>query len=70
MQERRTLAPLRNNLDRLLETFALVEGLPSRRADDPELREAVREARVAVARVLVVLNRMEGARPGEHEPHP
>ena len=70
MQDRRTLLPLRNNLDRLLETFALVERLPSRRIDDPELREAVREARVAVARVLVVLNRMEGARPTEHELQP
>ena len=60
LQERRTFAPLRANLERLLDTFALVDGLPSWRGLDPELREAVRAARVANARVLLVLNRMEG----------
>ena len=60
LQERRTFAPLRANLERLLDTFALVDGLPSRRGLDLELRESVRAARVAVARVLLVLNRMEG----------
>ena len=59
VHERRTFAPLRADLDRLLDTFALVDGLPARRADDPELRDATRAARVAVARVLLVLNRME-----------
>ncbi len=49
----------RTTLSRLLDVFALVEGLAARRADDPELREAVRATRVAVARVLLVLNRME-----------
>src|SRR5215211_298075 len=49
----------RTTPSRLLDAFALVEGLPARRADDPELQEAVRAARVAVARVLLVLNRME-----------
>ena len=63
MQERRTLGPLRANLDRLLATFALVEGLPARRADDPKLREVVRAARVTVARVLVALNRMAAPPP-------
>ena len=57
---RRTFAPLRATLERLLDTFALVDGLPARRAEDPELREAVRPARAANARVLVLLNRMEG----------
>ena len=60
LQERRAFAPLRADLHRLLDTFALVDGLPSRRGLDPELRESVRAARVAVARVLLVLNRMEG----------
>ena len=61
MQERRTFAPLRANLERLLDAFALVDGLPSQRSLDPELRAAVRAARVANARVLLVLNRMEGS---------
>ena len=69
VHERRTFAPLRANLDRLLDTFALVDGLPSRRALDPELRESVRAARVAVARVLLVLNRMEGHDDEAREPH-
>jgi hypothetical protein len=60
VHERRTFAPLRATLERLLDTFALVDGLPARRADDPALREAVRAARVANARVLLLLNRMEG----------
>jgi hypothetical protein len=59
-QERRTFAPLRASLERLLDAFALVDGLPSRRELDPELRDAVREARLANARVLLLLNRMEG----------
>ena len=58
--ERRAFAPLRADLDRLLDRLALVDGLPARRADDPELREAIRASRVAVARVLLVINRMEG----------
>ena len=57
---RRTFAPLRATLERLLDTFALVDGLPARRAEDPALREAVRLARAANARVLVLRNRMEG----------
>ena len=60
LRERRTFALMRANLDRLIDTVALVDGLPSRRDLDPELREAVRAARVAIARVLLVLNRMEG----------
>ncbi len=60
VHERRAFAPLRADLHRLLDTFALVDGLPSRRGLDPELRESVRAARVAIARVLLVLNRMEG----------
>ena len=60
LQEHRAFAPLRADLHRLLDTFALVDGLPSRWGLEPELRESVRAARVAVARVLLVLNRMEG----------
>ena len=70
LQERRAFAPLRSDLHRLLDTFALVDGLPSRRGLDPELRESVRAARVAVARVLLVLNRMEGQGDGSSEEIP
>jgi hypothetical protein len=60
MEERRTLRPLLINLDLLLETFGLIEGLPARRADDQALREAVREARPAIAKLRAVVERMEG----------
>ena len=62
MENRRTLGGLRASLDQLLEWFALVESLPARRADDPALRDAIREARPHIATLLAVLERMD--RPG------
>ncbi len=60
VRERRTLAPLREDLDRLLGTIAMVDKLPARRADDTVLREAAQETREAASQLLLVVNRMEG----------
>ncbi len=59
MQERHTLRPLLVTLDKLLETLAAVESLPARRAEDSALREAIHNARPAIAELLAVLDRME-----------
>ena len=59
MEHRRGLRRFRISLDELLEAFAVVEALPARRADDPALREAIGEARPAIARLLAGLDRME-----------
>ena len=59
MENRRNALWLRSRMDDVLETLALLEALPSRRADDPALQAAVREARPYLAQVVAVLDRME-----------
>ncbi len=59
MENRRNALRLRSRMDDLLETLALLEALPSRRADDPALQAAVREARPYIAQIVAVLDRME-----------
>ena len=60
MEERRTLRPLLVNLDILLEMVDRVEDLPARRAEDQAVREAIREARPAIAKLRAAVERMEG----------
>ena len=65
-QERRSLRRFRTSLDVVLEWFAVVETLPSKRADDPALRAAIEAARPPIAAILAVLERME--RPDDTSP--
>ena len=59
MHERHALRPLRNTLSQMLDMFAVGSALPDRRAEDRALREAIREARPAIAKVIAALDRME-----------
>ena len=59
MENRRNAERLRSRLDDVLETLAMFDAFPARRAEDPALQEAVREARRCVAQILATLDRME-----------
>jgi hypothetical protein len=58
----RALGHLRARLTARLAALAAAEALPARWADDPALRAARREARLALARLIAALERLE--RPG------
>ena len=60
-EHRRALHRFRFTLDELLEWFAVVQTLPARRADDRALGDAIEQARVPLAAILAVLDRMEPA---------
>ncbi len=59
MENRRNVERLRSRLDDVLETLAIFDVFPARRAEDPALQEAVREARRCIAQILATLDRME-----------
>ncbi len=66
-EHRRALRRFRTSLDDVLEWFAVVEALPSRRADDQALRDAIQQAKPPIATIVALLERMEQPDPGNQE---
>ena len=59
LEHRYALGAFRSSLDGVLEWFAIVQTLPTRRADDQALRDAIDQAKPPIAAILAVLDRME-----------